>query len=154
MEGFSRRDAMRAVGAGMLVFLVPPAAFAADADTAAAIRELYGEREFRPGRVTLELPPLAETGNSVPVTLSVDSPMTDRDRVLRASLFASRNPRPLVVTTLFGPRSGAPAFTTNIRLNGTQDVIGIAEMSDHSVWRTQVRVMVTVGACDALETRY
>ena len=145
---------MRAVGASMLVSLVPLAAFAADADTAAAISELYGEREFKPGRITLKLPPLAETGNSVPLTMSVDSPMTDRNRVLRASIFANRNPRPLVVTTLFGPKSGAPVFTTNIRLSGTQDVIGIAEMSDHSVWRTQVRVMVTVGACDALQTRY
>jgi sulfur-oxidizing protein SoxY len=145
---------MRAVGASMLVSIVPLAAFAADADTAAAISELYGESEFKPDRITLKLPPLAETGNSVPLTMSVASPMTDRDRVLRASIFANRNPRPLVVTTLFGPKSGAAVFTTNIRLSGTQDVIGIAEMSDHSVWRTQVRVMVTVGACDVLQTRY
>jgi sulfur-oxidizing protein SoxY len=150
----SRREAILAIGGGILLSVVPLPASAADADTAAAIKQVYGDRPPNRGRVTLQLPTLAETGNSVPLTMTIDSPMTERDRVLRASVFANRNPRPLIATMMFGPRAGTPTFSTNMRLSGTQDVIGIAEMSDHSLWIAQVRVLVTVGACDALQMRY
>jgi sulfur-oxidizing protein SoxY len=153
-----RREAMLALGGGILISIVPLPAPAADADTdtdtAAAIRQVYGDRVPNRGRITLQLPALAETGNSVPLTMIIDSSMTAQDRVLRASVFSNRNPRPLIATTLFGPRSRTPTFSTNMRLSGTQDVIGIAEMSDHSLWSAQVRVMGTVGACDALQMRY
>jgi sulfur-oxidizing protein SoxY len=119
-----------------------------------AIKSVFGNKSIHNGRITLKLPKIAETGNSVPLTLSVKSPMSAHDRVLRACIFANRNPRPLIATMTFGPGAGRASFSTNIRLSGTQDVIGIAEMSDRSLWRTQMRVVVTVGACDALQTRY
>jgi sulfur-oxidizing protein SoxY len=150
----NRREAILAIGGGILVSIVPLRVSAADADTAAAIKQVYGDRLPNRGRITLQLPTVAETGNSVPLTMTIDSPMTERDRVLRASVFANRNPRPLIATMIFGPRAGTPTFSTNMRLSGTQDVIAIAEMSDHSLWSAQVRVLVTVGACDALQTRY
>jgi sulfur-oxidizing protein SoxY len=149
-----RREALLAIGGGVLLSVLPLPGVASDAETAEAIRLLYGERMLNPGRVTLKLPPLAESGNSVPLTLDIDSPMSGQDRVMRASIFASRNPRPLVATALFGPRAGRPGFSTNIRLSGTQDVIAIAEMSDQTLWTTQVRVLVTVGACDVLQMRF
>lgn len=150
----SRREAILAIGGGILLSIAARPVTAADADTAAAIKQVYGDRVPNRGRVVLKLPTLAETGNSVPLTMIIDSPMTEHDRVLQASIFANRNPRPLIATTFFGPRSGTPVFSTNLRLSGTQDVFGIAEMSDHSLWSAQVRVLVTVGACDALQTRY
>ncbi len=150
----SRREALLAIGGGILLSIAPLPVPAADADTAAAIKQVYGDRAPNRGRITLQLPALAETGNSVPLTMIIDSPMTGRDRVLRASVFANRNPRPLIATMIFGARAGTPTFSTNMRLSGTQDVIGIAEMSDHSLWIAQSRVLVTVGACDALQMRY
>jgi sulfur-oxidizing protein SoxY len=150
----SRREAMLAIGGGILLSIAPLPLPAADADTAAAIKQVYGDRAPIRGRITLQLPALAETGNSVPLTMIIDSPMTAQDRVLRASVFANRNPRPLIATMIFGARAGTPTFSTNMRLSGTQDVIGIAEMSDHSLWIAQSRVLVTVGACDALQMRY
>jgi sulfur-oxidizing protein SoxY len=150
----SRREAMLAIGGGILLSIAPLPVPAADADTAQAIKQVYGDRALNRGRITLQLPALAETGNSVPLTMIIDSPMTGRDRVLRASVFANRNPRPLVASMIFGARAGTPTFSTNMRLSGTQDVIGIAEMSDHSLWIAQSRVLVTVGACDALQMRY
>jgi sulfur-oxidizing protein SoxY len=151
---WSRREAMLAIGGGILLSIAPLPVLAADADMAAAIKQVYGDRAPNRGRITLQLPALAETGNSVPLTMIIDSPMTGRDRVLRASVFANRNPRPLIATMIFGARAGTPTFSTNMRLSGTQDVIGIAEMSDHSLWIAQSRVLVTVGACDALQMRY
>jgi sulfur-oxidizing protein SoxY len=150
----SRREAVLAIGGGALLSIVPLPVLASDEETAAAIQQVYGYRAVSSGRVTLTLPPLAESGNSVPVTLLIDSPMTEQDRVLRASIFANRNPRPLVATVAFGPKSGTPTLSTNIRLSGTQDVIGVAEMSDRSLWMAQVRVLVTFGACDVMQTRY
>jgi sulfur-oxidizing protein SoxY len=153
-RALSRRSAMLRIGGGVLLSLVALPGAGADEDTAAAIKQLYGEREPITGRISLQLPALAESGNSVPLTITVDSPMSATERVLRASVFANRNPRPLIATVLFGPKYGTPTFGTNIRLSGTQDVIAVAEMSDHSLWRAQVRVLVTVGACDALQLRY
>jgi sulfur-oxidizing protein SoxY len=153
-HSMSRREAILALGGGMLLSVVTLPVSATDEETAAAIKQEYGERVPTPGRVTLTLPPIAESGNSVPLTLAIESPMSEDDRVLRASIFANRNPRPLIATAIFGPKCGRPAFSTNIRLNGTQDVIGIAQMSDLSLWSAQVRVLVTVGACDALQLRY
>jgi sulfur-oxidizing protein SoxY len=150
-----RRDAVLGIGAGILMLsVVPLPTWAADADTAEAIKKVFGDRVPTPGRVTLKLPALAETGNSVSLTMTVDSSMTDLDRVERACIFANRNPRPLVATMFFGPGSGHAVFSTNMRLSGTQDVIAIAEMADKTLWMTRVRVMVTVGACDALQLRY
>jgi sulfur-oxidizing protein SoxY len=143
------------LGAGlMLVALAPLPASAGDDDAAEAIRREFGDAPMQEGRITLKLPALAESGNSVPLTVSVDSPMTERDRVRRVAVFANRNPRPLVATMIFGPRSGKPVFNTNMRLSGTQDVIVVAEMADGSRWKTAKRVMVTVGACDSLQMRY
>ncbi len=150
----NRRDALSALGGGTTLILLPLSSFAGDRDVTEAIERVFGSKPMRHGRVTLKLPKLAETGNSVPLTLSVESPMSGNDRVLRAGIFADRNPRPLIASVMFGPHAGSASFTTNIRLSGTQDVIGVAEMSDHSLWRAQVRVLVTVGACDALQTRY
>ena len=145
----------RAAVAGLLTIAVAPmAAFAADADTAEAIKKQFGERIAQLGKVSVKLPGLAETGNLVPISVSVDSPMSEADRVARVCIFADRNPRPFIAEMSFGPRAGNAAFSTNMRLSGTQNVIVIAEMADKSLWKSETRVTVTVGACDALQSRY
>jgi sulfur-oxidizing protein SoxY len=143
------------LGSGLvLIALSPVRSQANDAETVSAIRELFGDARPQTGRITLSLPPLAESGNSVPLTVSIDSPMTERDHVSRVCIFANRNPRPLIATMIFGPKSGKAVFSTNMRLSGTQDVIAMAQMSDGTLWTEQARVLVTVGACDSLQMRY
>jgi sulfur-oxidizing protein SoxY len=149
----NRRDALQTLGGGMAVALLPLTSFTAEPDVAVSMRDLFGERPLRNGCVSLKLPKLAESGNSVPLTMSVKVPNRGLT-VRRACIFANRNPRPLIATVMFGPGSGSATLTTNIRLNGTHDVIAVAELSDSSLWRTQARVLVTIGACDALQTRY
>jgi sulfur-oxidizing protein SoxY len=153
-NSLSRRDALRMSSGVLVLSLVPLWASTDEIGTAAAIKRVFGDRVPTPGRITLKLPALAESGNSVPLTVSIDTPMSEADRVERVCVFANHNPRPLVATVIFGPKSGTPTFSTNMRLSGTQDVIAVAEMADHSLWSAQVRVLVTVGACDALQTRY
>jgi sulfur-oxidizing protein SoxY len=143
------------IGSGLvLIALSPVRSQANDAETVSAIRELFGNARPQTGRITLSLPSLAESGNSVPLTVSIDSPMTESDHVRRVCIFADRNPRPLIATMIFDSNAGKAAFSTNMRLSGTQDVIAMAQMSDGRLWTERARVMVTVGACDSLQMRY
>jgi sulfur-oxidizing protein SoxY len=150
----NRRDALNVLAGGVVIATLPLEGLCADQDVTAALRTLFGARPIREGRVSLKLPKLAESGNSVPLVVSIKGGSANKLTVRRACIFAARNPRPLIATVMFGPAAGNATFSTNIRLNGTQDVIAVAEFTDGSLWRTQVRVLVTIGACDALQTRY
>jgi sulfur-oxidizing protein SoxY len=135
-------------GALALVTLRPLTAREADRLTyQEAFRAIAGGREPNDGRVTLDLPKIAETGNSVPVTVRVDSPMTEGDHVARIHLLSMANPRPQVATFHLRPRAGLAEVGTRIKLSRTQQVVAMAEMSDGSLWRDQASIVVTLGAC-------
>jgi sulfur-oxidizing protein SoxY len=144
-----RRGMLMLAGAGLaLVSLRPLAAREADRLTyEEAFRAIAGTREPNEGRVTLELPKIAETGNSVPVTVRVESPMTSDDHVARIHVLSMGNPRPNVATFHLGPRAGVAEVGTRIKLSRTQQVVALAEMSDGSLWRNQASIVVTLGAC-------
>jgi sulfur-oxidizing protein SoxY len=128
------------------VLTVQPARATPDT-MAAAIREVIGEAEVRQGRVKLDLPALVENGNAVPMSVSVESPMTEADHVKSIHVFNERNPQPNVVNFHFGPRAGKAAVSTRIRLADSQHVVAIAQMSDGSFWSDTIEVIVTLAAC-------
>lgn len=103
--------------------------------------------EAKRGKVKLELPVLADNGNSVPMKVSVESPMTEADHVKLIRLISERNPERQMAVFHFGPRSGAAELTSRVRLAGSQTVTAIAEMSDGSQWMDTARVQVTLSAC-------
>lgn len=111
------------------------------------VRDLTGGAAVQEGRVTLHLPRLADNGTSVPLKVSVQSPMTAADRVVTVSLLSPRNPRPLMATFHFGEGSPRAEVMTRVRLNGTQRVQAIARMSDGSFWSATSEVEVTESAC-------
>jgi sulfur-oxidizing protein SoxY len=113
----------------------------------AAIRKVVGEASLRKGKVRLDLPPLIENGNAVPMTVSVESPMTQADHVKAIHVFNEKNPQPNVLSVRLGPRAGKAAVSSRIRLADTQTVIAIAEMSDGSFWSDEADVVVTLAAC-------
>ena len=112
-----------------------------------AIRSMIGEAEVRKGKVTLDLPPLVENGNTVPMTVSVECPMTKTDYVKAIHVFNEKNPQPNVISAQLGPRAGKAVVTTRVRLAGTQKLTAIAEMSDGSYWSDTQEVIVTLAAC-------
>jgi sulfur-oxidizing protein SoxY len=112
-----------------------------------ALREIAGERAVNTGRISLELPKIAETGNSVPLTVRVESPMTPEDHVAGIHVLSKGNPRPNVASFHLGPRAGLAEVGTRIKLSRTQQVVGLAEMSDGSLWQTEASIVVTQGAC-------
>ena len=101
----------------------------------------------REGRVTLDISPLIDNGNAVPLSVKVDSPMTAADHVKSIHLFAPRNPRPAVAGFYFGPGAGRAQISTRIRLSGSQNVMAVAALSDGSCWLATADVAVTVSAC-------
>jgi sulfur-oxidizing protein SoxY len=116
-----------------------------DIDT--RIRRLVGVSPITPGRVTLEMPALAENGNLVSLTVSVESPMTDSDHVSAIHIFTERNPLSTIAAFHLGPRAGRARVQTNIRLAATQTVTAIARMNDGRFWVGTAKVDVTVAAC-------
>jgi sulfur-oxidizing protein SoxY len=112
-----------------------------------AIRQRIGERKPQPGGITLTLPKIAETGNSVPLTVTVDSPMTPEDHVLRLHVFVPGNPESVAATYHLGVRSGKGEISTRLRLARSQTVLALAEMSNGSVRSAAASIVVTLGAC-------
>jgi sulfur-oxidizing protein SoxY len=114
---------------------------------AEAIREVTAGKEVREGRVKLDAPPLIENGNTVPITVSVDSPMTDADYVKSIHVFNEKNPQPHVFSAVLAPRNGKAQIGTRIKLADTQKIVAIAEASDGSFWSASADIVVTTAAC-------
>jgi len=127
--------------------LLSGVAHAAAEDTTKLIADFTGGKEPQSGKIKLTAPEIAENGNTVPVSVSVDSKMADGDMVQSVMLVAEGNPRPEVVTFHFTALSGAAAATTRMRLAKTQSVIALAKMADGSVYMDKKEVKVTIGGC-------
>jgi sulfur-oxidizing protein SoxY len=138
---------LAAGGAGLAAVVAPAPACATPAMMAAAIKGVIGDAPLRKGRVTLDVPPLVENGNTVPVEVSVESPMTLKDHVKAIHLFNEKNPQPYVISAKLGPRAGQGRLATRMRLADSQKVIAVAEMSDGTFWSDEVDVIVTIAAC-------
>jgi sulfur-oxidizing protein SoxY len=115
---------------------------------AEAMEEALGKgAAIKPGRIKIDLPQLAENGNSVPLKIAVESPMTAADHVKTIYIFSEKNPVSNVVRFHLGPRSGVGRVQTSIRLAGTQRITAVAQMSDGSLWSGGADVIVTQAAC-------
>jgi len=143
----TRRRFLAVAGGLALAPILVPSARATPATMAAAIREVVGEAEVREGKVTLELPPLVENGNAVPMTVAVESPMTAAEHVKRIHVFNEKNPQPYIATFHLGPRAGKAKISTRVRLADSQTVVAIAELSDGSFWSASADMIVTLAAC-------
>lgn len=133
-----------ALGASSIVTIRP--AEATPAMLAAAIRQVVGAATVQPGKVRLEVPPLVENGNTVPMTVSVVSPMTPEDHVKSIHVFNEKI-RSRTSAIFISARLAAAPISTRIRLADSQKVVAIAAMSDGSFWSASVDVVVTLAAC-------
>lgn len=143
----NRRDLLTAGAGTVLIASTPLRSFAAQADLEQARQALFGDRPINEGRVTVALPPIAENGFSVPLSVEVESPMTDRDYVTRVAILSPRNPLPLIAQYHFTPQSGRAKVDARIRMSGTQAIQAIAEMNDGSLWSGSQETVVTLAAC-------
>lgn len=135
--------------AGLVAAPLLPAreARAVSASLEPLVRKITGGASLREGRVKLETPRLADNGHSVPLKISVESPMTAADHVRSITLLSERNPRPLMATFHLGPEAGRAEIVTRVRLNGTQELFAVAQLSDGTFWSGSAEVEVTESAC-------
>lgn len=153
MKGFSdqmmfdRRKFLAFGTSAVLVSVCPVPSFALPEDVLRAQRELFGDRPVQVGKVTLKMPSISENGNSVPLSVRVDSPMTRENYVRQIAVFSPRNPLPDVARFHLSPAMGRAEVSTRIRLGGTQTIQAIAEMSDGSLWSGSAETVVTLAAC-------
>ena len=145
----SRREflAGAAAGLGLGAIITVRPVHATPQEMQEAVRKVVGSASITKGRVKLELPTLSENGNTVPLTVSVESAMTPAEHVRAIHVFTELNPQPEVVTFRLGPRAGRARVSTRIRLANTQTVTAIGELSDGSFWSATAAVVVTLAAC-------
>jgi sulfur-oxidizing protein SoxY len=120
---------------------------AATKDAEADIAKFTGGKAAETGKITIDLPEIAENGNTVPLSVTVDSPMTAESYVSDILVVADGNPRPGVATFRFTPMSGRAEAATRIRLATTQDIIVVAKTSDGKFFTERKQVKVTIGGC-------
>jgi sulfur-oxidizing protein SoxY len=134
-------------GTAMISVLPLSVAHATPEAMAAAIKEVVGNAPVHEGRVTLDLPPLIENGSTVPITVSVDSPMSEADYIKAIHVFNEKNPQPHVFDARLSPRNGKALIATRIKLGDSQKIVAIAETSTGEFWSASADVIVTLAAC-------
>ena len=144
----STRRLLLQAGAGVVAHMLARPASAQDAAAmAAAIAQFAGGQAVRQGRVKLEIAPLVDNGNVVPLRVTVDSPMTAGDHVAEIAIFNEKNPQKDVGRFTLGAQAGKADVATRIRLATSQKLVALARMNDGSVWSDTVEVVVVLAAC-------
>ncbi len=150
-QQIARRDVLKAAGFSAVVVatsgLLPSESFATPAKAQALMKKLTGGATPKSGRIKLKLPEIAENGRTVPISVSVDSPMTSKNYVKAIHVVSEGNPNPDVVSFHLTASSGKAAISTRIRLGKTQNILAAAVMNDGSVYMTKKKIKVTIGGC-------
>ncbi len=148
-SSFNRRQALT-IGAGAAAFValgLPATPAFAKNNVDEVVGKFTGGKTPTAGRVKLDMPEIAENGNTVPMTVSVESPMTAESYVSDVLVVADGNPNAGVVTFHFSAAGGIAEANTRIRLATSQNVTAIAKMSDGSFYSATKAVKVTIGGC-------
>jgi sulfur-oxidizing protein SoxY len=111
------------------------------------VKRLVGDAKPSEAKITLEMPEIAENGNTVPFSVMVDSPMSEQDYVKTIYVISTGNPQADVAVFHFTPLSGKASVSSRMRLAKTQDVISVAQLSDGKVLQSKKTVKVTIGGC-------
>ena len=111
------------------------------------VRPYVQNQDLQKEAVTLSLPMLADNGHMVPLSLKIDSPMTEASHITHVYLISQRNPVPLMAKFVMGPWSGRADLSTRVRLSGNQNVIALARLSDGNFIYDVQEVVVTEAAC-------
>lgn len=112
-----------------------------------AIRSLVGDQEPQTRGIRLDIPMVVDDARAVPVSISLDHPMTADSYIESIHLFATGNPTPEVLSVELSPRMAEPVVSTRVRLNQSQKVYALARANDGRVWLTSTDVRVTVSGC-------
>lgn len=153
-----RRDFLKKLGVGAAISVaIPSISFATDdkkpkGPNALSYKEAVtivtgGKSVKTSSKVHLKVPEIAENGAVVPVTVTVESPMTDSDYVKAIHIFATKNSNTRCIDVYLTPANGKAMLATRIKLGETQEVAALVEMSDGTFLTAAQSVKVTIGGC-------
>jgi sulfur-oxidizing protein SoxY len=149
MKSISRREAVL-MGASVTLCLTVidlGRARATPNEAGAAIAKFTGGKAAQEGKITIDLPEIAENGNTIPLTITVDAPMTAQSYISDILVVADGNPNPGIAKFYLFPLSGRAEVGTRVRLNTTENVIVVAKTSDGAFYTDRKQVKVTIGGC-------
>ena len=147
-RNLSRRTALASGAlAALAAVLAPRLALADEKMVADEIRKLYADKKMEAGKIKLDVPQIAENGLVVPVSVDVESPMTDTDFVKAVHIWGDGNPQPGIASFYFSPACGKASAATRMRLAQTQNIVCVAEMSNGALFTAKAEVKVTIGGC-------
>lgn len=150
LETLDRRKFVVGAGAAAAIFALfrsIPASAEKPQDFDAAFKSIVGDAETGDSGVEITLPEIAENGNTVPFSVSVESAMSKDDYVKAVHLLSTGNPQPMIATFHFTPLSGAADVSGRMRLAKTQDIVAVAELSNGKFLVGKQMVKVTIGGC-------
>ena len=147
MIGISRRHLLAGSAGALAVVALGGVPVRAANDSADLIKNFTGGKAATEGKVKLDLPEIAENGNTVPMTVSVESPMTEQSYVTEVLVVGDGNPNGGMAKFYFTPLSGAAEANIRIRLAATQNITAVAKMNDGSFYMASKQVKVTIGGC-------
>lgn len=143
---FTRRRVLQGAAALGVWVQIAPASASSD-ELTAAVAAYAGGAAVQRGKVRLDIAELVDNGNVVPLTVTVDSPMTAAEHVRAIAIFNEKNPQREVAKFALGPRAGKASISTRMRLATSQQLVAVAQLSDGSFWSHTVNVIVTLAAC-------
>ena len=146
-NSLNRRHLMRAGLSATAITLLPMPVFATSEKMQNAIEAMFGDAAIAQEKVLLSIPPIAENGYSVPLSVEVETPMIESNYIKRIAIFSERNPIALIADFQLTPYSGQAFVSTRIRLGGTQAITAIAETSNGKLYSGQAKALVTLAAC-------
>jgi sulfur-oxidizing protein SoxY len=147
MRSLNRREALRAGGAAAVLLAGAHGLHANSPEVEAEIAKFTGGQPVEQGKITIDLPEIAENGNTVPLAIVVDSPMTTNDYIAELRVLADGNPRPGIASFRFTPQCGRAEAATRIRLAGSQIISAVARTSNGRFFIARKSVKVTIGGC-------
>ena len=139
-----RRGVLLAVAA---LAASPVARAGEDGEGEKLIRQITGKTPIESDRVRLLMPKVFPNGYTVPLSLQVESPMTQADHVQSVRVLAPRNPLVEVATFHFTPLRSVAQVSTRVRLAGPQFVLAVAEMNDGALLLARTWVDVATDGC-------
>lgn len=144
-----RRSFLAGSAAGLVAAVIvrPVSAFTQSDVLKTLVNQYAAGGAVREGRVKFDIARLVDNGNSVPVEITVDSPMTTQQHVIGIALFNEKNPQNDIAQFTLSPLAGRARIATRIRLATTQQLVAVAKMNDGSCWTHTVEVLVTVASC-------
>lgn len=144
-----KRRTFIATGAALVATVIvrPAAALTQSSVLTPLVNQYAAGSTVREGRVKFDIAPLVDNGNSVPIEITVDSPMTQAQHVVGIAIFNEKNPQNDVAQFTLTPISGRARVATRMRLAVTQQLVAVAKMNDGSCWAHTVEVLVTIASC-------